>query len=296
MVGGVAPGANSRGRGGKFRKFTRGGGKHFSRDLRPLDADGNEISMWSEDAQNKLGNTQDSEEDSEEESEEESESDGGGPSSGRGKGGASAAAIAAASREDRRKEKKARKEAAIARAKGQAVQVGDLPSSDEEEDDSDDDDEDDLPSNPNHSRAGRNQTKAAARPAADANAVANGVRDLSLGANGGGAGGGGGANGAGAAAAAGGGTPSRRERESYEAQQAKERYRKLHEQGKTDEAKADLARLKIIREKREAEAARKQAEKEAKDAEEKARKQEIEAKEAKLREAAMGKPKVKGKK
>jgi len=43
-----------------------------------------------------------------------------------------------------------------------------------------------------------------------------------------------------------------------EAAQAKERYRKLHEAGKTDEAKADLARLALIREKREAEAARKQ--------------------------------------
>ena len=55
-----------------------------------------------------------------------------------------------------------------------------------------------------------------------------------------------------------GGTPSRRERESMEAAQAKERYRKMHEAGKTDEAKADMARLKLIREKRDAEAARKQ--------------------------------------
>jgi hypothetical protein len=51
---------------------------------------------------------------------------------------------------------------------------------------------------------------------------------------------------------------SRREREALQAQQAKERYQKLHEAGKTDEAKADLARLAVIREKREAEAARKQ--------------------------------------
>lgn len=51
---------------------------------------------------------------------------------------------------------------------------------------------------------------------------------------------------------------SRREREAIQAQQAKERYQKLHEAGKTDEAKADLARLKLIREKREAESARKQ--------------------------------------
>jgi hypothetical protein len=39
---------------------------------------------------------------------------------------------------------------------------------------------------------------------------------------------------------------------------AKERYRKLHEQGKTDEAKADLARLKLIREQRAADSARRQ--------------------------------------
>ncbi len=51
---------------------------------------------------------------------------------------------------------------------------------------------------------------------------------------------------------------SRREREALQAQQAKERYQKLHEAGKTDEAKADLARLKLIREKRAQEAARKQ--------------------------------------
>ena len=55
---------------------------------------------------------------------------------------------------------------------------------------------------------------------------------------------------------------SRREREALQAQQARERYQKLHAEGKTDEARADLARLKLVRERREAEAARKQAEKE----------------------------------
>ncbi|KAK8014851.1 casein kinase substrate phosphoprotein pp28 protein [Apiospora arundinis] len=89
---------------------------------------------------------------------------------------------------------------------------------------------------------------------------------------------------------------SRRERESMEAAAAKERYRKLHEAGKTDEAKADMARLALIREKRAAEAARKQAEKEEREESEKARRQEIEAKEAKKREAALGKPAKKGKK
>jgi hypothetical protein len=184
--------------------------------------------MWSEDGVPKNNGSDDSEDDSEEESEEEEGSDDGTPAS------RDALAAAAASREDRKKEKKARKEAAIARAKGQAVQVGDLPSSDEESND------EDLPANPNHSRAARSQAKVVPASAAkgDVDEAAEGVKDLSLG-----------------------GTAvpqSRRERESLEAQQAKERYRKLHEQGKTDEAKADLARLKIIREKREAEAARKQ--------------------------------------
>ncbi|CAK7565324.1 MAG: hypothetical protein SEPTF4163_003239 [Sporothrix epigloea] len=253
MVGSQAPGASSRGRGGKFRKFTRGGGKQFSRDLRPLDADGNEIGMWDENGQQK-GSNDDSEES--EDSEEESDDN------------AQPGLAEAASREARKKEKKARKEAAIARAKGQAVQVGDLPSSDDESD------AEDLPANPNHSRAARSQTKAPAA-AVDVDDAADAIKEMGL-----------------KSSAA---PQSRRERESLEAQQAKERYRKLHEQGKTDEAKADLARLKLIREKREAEAARKQAEKAERDELEKSRKQEIDAREAKLREAALGKAK-KGKK
>ncbi|KAK4098100.1 hypothetical protein N658DRAFT_499812 [Parathielavia hyrcaniae] len=256
MAGG-APGSSSRGRGGKFKKFTRGGGKHFSRDLRPLDADGNEIDMWSPEAQkNKKAGASDeeSEEDSDEESsDEESDDDDGaaGPST-------QTQSAAELSREERRKEKKARKEAAIARAK-KPVQVGDLPPSDSEDDDDDDDDAP-MPANPNHSRQARNQTKPAA---ASVDEAAEGVQKLSV-------------------------APSRREREAVEAQAAKERYRKLHEAGKTDEAKADLARLKLIREKREAEAARKQAEKEEKEAQDKAKRAEIEAREAKRREAAMG--------
>lgn len=252
------PGANSRGRGGKFKKYTRGGGKHFSRDLKPLDADGNEISMWSADAKKKDGSDDDSssEEDS---SEEESSDEEAGPS----------AAAAELSREDRKKEKKARKEAALARARAQAVQVGDLPPSDG--DDSDDsDDATPAPANPNHSKAARNQTKVVPTKAVDD--AAEGVKALKVG-----------------------GTPSRRERESMEAAQAKERYRKMHEAGKTDEAKADMARLKLIREKRDAEAARKQAEKEEREAQEAAKKKEIDAKEAKRREAALG-PAAKAKK
>lgn len=201
------------------------GGKHFSRDLRPLDADGNEISMWSQDSRKKGGSDDDDDDDDsdeEEDSEEEDSDDEDGAA-----GASQSAAAAELSREERKQEKKARKEAAIARSK-KPVEVGDLPPSD-----SDDDDEDDMPANPNHSRKARNQTKAPAPGSDDVDAAAEGVEKLSV-------------------------APSRKEREAAAAAAAKERYRKLHEAGKTDEAKADLARLKLIREKREAEAARKQ--------------------------------------
>lgn len=49
---------------------------------------------------------------------------------------------------------------------------------------------------------------------------------------------------------------SRREREEIEKQQARENYQKQHLAGKTEEARADLARLAIIRKQRE-EAAKK---------------------------------------
>ena len=135
-------------------------------------------------------------------------------------------------REERRAAAKAKKEAAIARKKGQ-VQAGDMPSSSEEESD------DDMPANPNHSKAARNQAKSAP---VDVDEATDGVKDLSVGGK----------------AKKPIAELSRREREAVQAQQARERYQKLHEAGKTDEAKADLARLKVIREKREAEAARKQ--------------------------------------
>lgn len=48
-------------------------------------------------------------------------------------------------------------------------------------------------------------------------------------------------------------------REEIEKQKAKERYMKMHLAGKTDQAKADLARLAIIKKQRE-EAARKKEE------------------------------------
>ncbi|XP_015237936.1 PREDICTED: 28 kDa heat- and acid-stable phosphoprotein-like [Cyprinodon variegatus] len=52
---------------------------------------------------------------------------------------------------------------------------------------------------------------------------------------------------------------SRREREEIEKQKAKERYMKLHLEGKTEQARADLARLAIIKKQRE-EAAKKREE------------------------------------
>jgi hypothetical protein len=147
-----------------------------------------------------------------------------------------------------------------------------MPSSSEEESE-----DEDMPANPNHSKAARNQAKAA--PVA-VDEAAEGVNDMSI---------------AGKGKAKPVGELSRREREAVQAQQAKERYQKLHEAGKTDEAKADLARLKLIREKREAEAARKQAEKEEREEAEKAKKAQIDAREAKMREAALGPAAAKGK-
>lgn len=52
---------------------------------------------------------------------------------------------------------------------------------------------------------------------------------------------------------------SRREREAKEAAAAKERWQKMHLAGKTDEAKADLARLALIRKEREEKAKQRQA-------------------------------------
>ncbi|XP_030566275.1 28 kDa heat- and acid-stable phosphoprotein [Drosophila novamexicana] len=54
---------------------------------------------------------------------------------------------------------------------------------------------------------------------------------------------------------------SRREREQIEKQKARQRYEKLHAAGKTTEAKADLARLALIRQQREEAAAKREAEK-----------------------------------
>ncbi|XP_048449093.1 28 kDa heat- and acid-stable phosphoprotein isoform X1 [Rhincodon typus] len=59
---------------------------------------------------------------------------------------------------------------------------------------------------------------------------------------------------------------SRREREEIEKQQARERYMKLHLEGKTEQARADLARLAIIRKQREDAAKKRENEKKGKEA------------------------------
>ncbi|KAL7288397.1 28 kDa heat- and acid-stable phosphoprotein-like [Trichogramma pretiosum] len=58
---------------------------------------------------------------------------------------------------------------------------------------------------------------------------------------------------------------SRREREQIEKQRAQVHYQKLHAAGKTDEARADLARLAIIKQQREEAAKKRELEKKARD-------------------------------
>lgn len=58
---------------------------------------------------------------------------------------------------------------------------------------------------------------------------------------------------------------SRKEKEELEKQQAAARYQKLHAEGKTEEARADLARLAIIKQQRAEAAARREKEKKERD-------------------------------
>ena len=58
---------------------------------------------------------------------------------------------------------------------------------------------------------------------------------------------------------------SRREREEIEKQRARDAYNKLHAEGKTEQARADLARLALIRQQREDAAKKKEQEKVAKE-------------------------------
>jgi len=53
---------------------------------------------------------------------------------------------------------------------------------------------------------------------------------------------------------------SRREREEIEKQKAQAHYQKLHAEGKTEQARADLARLAIIKQQREDAKKRREAE------------------------------------
>ncbi|KAJ5930726.1 hypothetical protein N7466_006219 [Penicillium verhagenii] len=241
-------------RGGKF-KPSRGGGKHFSRDLQPLDKDGNALGLWREPGE-QVPSSGD-EESSSEESSEESSDEGTGPST------STPANTAELTREERRNQAKAKKLAALAKRNKTAAQVGDLPPSD-----SDASEDEALPANPNHTAQSRKQL-VKEEVDEDAPKPKKVVKDASQ--------------------------LSRREREALQAQQARERYLKLHAEGKTDEARSDLARLAIIREKREAERARKEAEQEEKDEQAKEREAAIQAREEKLRAAALGgKPSKKG--
>lgn len=117
-------GTSSRGR-GKFKKYSRGGGRSFSRGLRPIDDEGNEVSMWSEEAQHKDG-TLDEEDEEDEESEEEEEEE----------EAPKAKKEKPPTREQLKAAKKAKKAAAAAKTAEaeKKVEVGDMPpSSDEEE-------------------------------------------------------------------------------------------------------------------------------------------------------------------
>lgn len=58
---------------------------------------------------------------------------------------------------------------------------------------------------------------------------------------------------------------SRREREELDRQRAKAHYQKLHAEGKTEEAQADLARLALVRKQREEAARKREEEKKAKE-------------------------------
>lgn len=190
------------------------GGKKFSRDIRPLDADGNEVSMWAA-GEKPEGDSDDDESSEEETSEEEDDEPEAGPAE---------PETQEESREARKAEKKARKEAAIAKLRAKTVEVGDMPSSDESESESDDED---MPANPNHSKEARKQA------AVGMEEITEGVEGLKA-------------------------APTRREREALEAAAAKEKHMRLTAQGKTDQSKADLERLKAIREQRALDAARRE--------------------------------------
>ncbi|KAL4792297.1 major facilitator superfamily domain-containing protein [Aspergillus venezuelensis] len=245
---------------------TQLGGKHFSRDIQTVDKDGNPVSMWRDPADD----LESSDEDQASTEASDSSSDEAGPSNDREPpANAQGQPQVELTREERRALTRVKKAAGAARRAQTAAQPGDLPPSDSESDSAppttntkgkapspraaDDEDEDEDPTLP----ANPNYRKPKKTEDGE-----NGEAQL-----------------------------SRREREAIEAQQARERYMKLHAEGKTDEARADLARLALVRERREEERLRKEAEKEEKA--ELAR-QRAEDRERKL--AKGGGPKKKGKK
>lgn len=164
-------------------------------------------------------------------------------------------------REQRKELARKKKAAAVAKKNKKIPEAGDLPTSSEEESD---DDDDDMPANPNHTQKARNQARAVTGASGEEPKKPKGGENM-----------------------------SRREKEALAAQQAKERYQKLHAEGKTDEARADLARLKLIKEQREAAAAKKKAEQEEKEEQQAANKERLD-REQKKREAALGPSAKKG--
>ncbi|KAK1926513.1 casein kinase substrate phosphoprotein PP28-domain-containing protein [Papiliotrema laurentii] len=200
-------GVSSRGR-GKF-KVSRGGGRHFSRDLDPRDI--------------LKGNVRGSDDESEEESEEEESSEDEGPSQPQEQVKLSKEMAAMnlklgnteeieedpeenMSRAERKALKKAQAEAKAKKNVGKA-----------KKDDSDEESESEDDIQP---------LKAAEKPKAKFAA-----QEL-----------------------------SRKEREAAEKKAAQEKYARLHAQGKTAEAKSDLARLQEVRRRREQAAAQREAE------------------------------------
>ncbi|EWC44594.1 hypothetical protein DRE_06675 [Drechslerella stenobrocha 248] len=204
---------------GKLSKPTRGGGKKFSRAVRPAeDAPG----MWDDGPREKDDDDNDEEDSDDESSEEESGDDG--PSASTSTSARSKLPVITADmdRDERKAAQRAIKEAK--RAKAVAGGITNLSISDDEEEE--------------------DTGKAAAQGFPVGNPNAGNVEP----------------------------TVSRKEREAAEAAAAKERYRKLHEAGKTEEAKSDLARLAIIKKEREEKALQRKAE-----LEEKARQAQIKA-------------------
>ncbi|EPS40800.1 hypothetical protein H072_5322 [Dactylellina haptotyla CBS 200.50] len=203
-----------RGKLSKGSKPTRGGGKKFSRDVRPAE---DRPGMWDDGPRPEESEEEEEESEEEEEDSEEESGDEAKPST--SKLPVAAVATGEMTRDERRAAQKAAKEAKRAQlSKGVASMS--LEDSEEEEEE-----EEEAPK----------QKPKAIAPAQGFPAGNPNAGNLEP-------------------------TMSRREREAAEAAAAKERYRKLHEAGKTEEAKSDLARLAIIKKEREEKARQRQAE------------------------------------